>query len=625
MEVSLRTIAIPNCFFVIGIGFFICVLDRISSQIENFVHTTSADKLIVSPLSFKNIQAVLCTYFFFVICMSTVPALLFLESCSALEACAATGLFLTSTGTESFLSTVQGSLVCYHRIGTAKFWSGLKLGGGCTNCVSSFYCGGLCRYIASSGRILNFLLKIVCFGVGATSGYPLVEDVCLICITQLLSYAFILFVLVRPSVLLYVYLKTKQGEANEHSDSRCGSHTSARKRSRSCSVYEATYPERRPVSVQTVLQKSVRYANPLPTQHRIKCLTVVGLFLMYLHNFYFIRRDGSLDTSSLTLPAHCPVFSFYSGKYSTVNRSPERFWFAFHYTDLNLLLVLLAGILFYYRARLFASQRGELLNLNVDNKEISQSLNGVNDALISSNGLQTEKAVDIRTQLLVPGRFVLEAHPETKNIIDVSVTTRDCLSRTNQLPSPSVSDNELLSRLAVGTLKTRELESVIGNPTKAVELRRMDLCRLLSNPHVLERLPFRDYDYRFVNGQCCEEVIGYLPLPVGKVGPLLLDGHSHYIPLATTEGCLVASTNRGCRALFLAGGVSSVVFRDQMTRAPVVWFPSVLQVVECITWIESTVGYQSLKTVFDRTSAHINLISVFPNPVSDRSDSALSV
>lgn len=57
------------------------------------------------------------------------------------------------------------------------------------------------------------------------------------------------------------------------------------------------------------------------------------------------------------------------------------------------------------------------------------------------------------------------------------------------------------------------------------------------------------------------QVIGYIPIPVGKVGPLLMDGRSHYLPLATTEGCLVASTNRGCRALFLSGGVTSVVFR----------------------------------------------------------------
>jgi hydroxymethylglutaryl-CoA reductase (NADPH) len=74
-------------------------------------------------------------------------------------------------------------------------------------------------------------------------------------------------------------------------------------------------------------------------------------------------------------------------------------------------------------------------------------------------------------------------------------------------------------------------------------------------------------------GTCCENVIGYMPVPVGIVGPLMLDKQRFFVPMATTEGCLVASTNRGCSAV-LSSGVTSRVVADGMTRGPVVRFPS---------------------------------------------------
>jgi hydroxymethylglutaryl-CoA reductase (NADPH) len=65
----------------------------------------------------------------------------------------------------------------------------------------------------------------------------------------------------------------------------------------------------------------------------------------------------------------------------------------------------------------------------------------------------------------------------------------------------------------------------------------------------LDSIPFENYNYQKVIGTCCENIIGYVPIPLGVAGPLLIDGKLYQIPMATTEGTLVASTNRGCSAL----------------------------------------------------------------------------
>ncbi len=65
----------------------------------------------------------------------------------------------------------------------------------------------------------------------------------------------------------------------------------------------------------------------------------------------------------------------------------------------------------------------------------------------------------------------------------------------------------------------------------------------------------------------CENMIGVAQVPMGIAGPLSIKGLGEYfIPLATTEGALVASVARGAKALSLSGGVNAVSFRMGTTR-----------------------------------------------------------
>jgi hydroxymethylglutaryl-CoA reductase (NADPH) len=75
-----------------------------------------------------------------------------------------------------------------------------------------------------------------------------------------------------------------------------------------------------------------------------------------------------------------------------------------------------------------------------------------------------------------------------------------------------------------------------------------------------------------------EQFIGVAQVPIGLAGPLLVNGEhaqgEFYVPMATAEGTLVASYNRGMRLLYEAGGVTTTVIEDRMQRAPAFIFAS---------------------------------------------------
>ena len=115
------------------------------------------------------------------------------------------------------------------------------------------------------------------------------------------------------------------------------------------------------------------------------------------------------------------------------------------------------------------------------------------------------------------------------------------------------------------------------------------------------------YDYSRVFGACCENVVGYIPIPLGIAGPLRIDGDLVHIPMATAEGTLVASTSRGCKALNAGGGVITVLTQDAMTRGPVVEFPSITLAAQAKMWVDSPAGSTTLRDAFDSTSRFARL------------------
>ncbi|XP_041465666.1 3-hydroxy-3-methylglutaryl-coenzyme A reductase [Lytechinus variegatus] len=173
-----------------------------------------------------------------------------------------------------------------------------------------------------------------------------------------------------------------------------------------------------------------------------------------------------------------------------------------------------------------------------------------------------------------------------------------------------LTDEEIQLLVDAKHIPAYKLENILANPERGVSVRRQIISKLLPITDALEKLPFTSYDYSFVSGACCENVIGYMPVPVGVAGPLLLDGKEFQVPMATTEGCLVASTNRGCRALRSAGGIHSILIGDGMTRGPLVRLPSAKEAGAIKEWLEVPENFAAVKEKFESTSRFAKLQSI---------------
>ncbi|KAJ9098472.1 hypothetical protein QFC19_006339 [Naganishia cerealis] len=172
----------------------------------------------------------------------------------------------------------------------------------------------------------------------------------------------------------------------------------------------------------------------------------------------------------------------------------------------------------------------------------------------------------------------------------------------------SLNDEEVILLAEKGKIPGYGLEKGLKDLERAVRVRRAVISRAsLTRTLESSELPMSGYDYSRIIGACCENVVGYMPIPVGIAGPLTIDGQPYPIPMATTEGTLVASTSRGCKALNAGGGVITVLTQDAMTRGPALEFTSIKEAAAAKMWIDNEGGYPILKAAFESTSRFAKL------------------
>lgn len=172
-------------------------------------------------------------------------------------------------------------------------------------------------------------------------------------------------------------------------------------------------------------------------------------------------------------------------------------------------------------------------------------------------------------------------------------------------------DRRLLEKLKTGEVGFHKIDKK-PDTNAAIELRQAAVSELTG----LEFFHIKNYsfDIEKVTDRNIENMIGAVQVPLGVAGPLRINGEyangEFYIPLATTEGALVASAHRGCSVITASGGANVRIFDDKMTRAPVFMAKDVIGARKLVEWVKE--NFARLKEKAEATTRFGKLLSIEP-------------
>jgi hydroxymethylglutaryl-CoA reductase (NADPH) len=170
----------------------------------------------------------------------------------------------------------------------------------------------------------------------------------------------------------------------------------------------------------------------------------------------------------------------------------------------------------------------------------------------------------------------------------------------------------VVDEIASGERRMHDLPDWL-NADQAAYVRRHALERLRETS--LETVGKYAIDANRASTRHCENFIGAAQVPMGIIGPLhvrgdVVDESRVFVPLATTEGALLASVNRGCRAIRDAGGAVARVEDVGMTRAPVFKTTGMGETRRFLDWVRA--HEDDIRRVAESTSRYLTLLDVRP-------------
>jgi hydroxymethylglutaryl-CoA reductase (NADPH) len=180
-------------------------------------------------------------------------------------------------------------------------------------------------------------------------------------------------------------------------------------------------------------------------------------------------------------------------------------------------------------------------------------------------------------------------------------------------PAPQPDDRleRLVDALARGELRFHQLPEDLPAES-AAEVRRRALERIAGGG--LRHVGHYSLDPDRAATRHCENFLGVAQVPMGVAGPLWLRGDhvdgEVYVPLATTEGALLASVNRGCAAIRAAGGAVVRAEDVGMTRAPVFRTKGLVETRRFLAWVRENEA--EIRRVAEQTSRHLRLQEIRP-------------